>query len=85
MMIWLIHTVAKGLIQKSVEEEKIVTYGLIDIDAGTLVGQLFVTEGLAFQWLRQHKLETGDQDTYRIVSLKGQVTSISPQLLEALA
>ncbi|MGI1750884.1 hypothetical protein ACRPNP_11980 [Levilactobacillus brevis] len=61
------------------------TYGLIDIDAGTLVGQLFVTEGLAFQWLRQHKLETGDHDTYRIVSLKGQVTSISPQLLEALA
>lgn len=76
---------SKGLIQKSVEEEKIVTYGLIDIDAGTLVGQLFVTEGLAFQWLRRHKLETGDQDTYRIVSLKGQVTSISPQLLEALA
>jgi phage baseplate assembly protein gpV len=84
-MIWLIHTVVKGLIQKSVEEEKNMTYGLIDIDAGTLVGQLFVTEGLAFQWLRQHKLETGDQDTYRIVSLKGQVTSISPQLLEALA
>lgn len=61
------------------------TYGLIDIDAGTLVGQLFVTEGLAFQWLSQYKLETGDEDTYRIVSLKGQVTSISPQLLEALA
>lgn len=60
-------------------------YGLIDVDAGVLVGRVFETEGLAFQWLRQHQVTTSDHDTYRIVLLKGKIREHSVQLLEALS
>lgn len=42
-------------------------YGLLNIDTGDLVDRLFLTKGLAFQWLRQYKADMEDQDTYRII------------------
>lgn len=60
-------------------------YGLIDIDTGFLVDRLFMTEGLALQWLCQYKAASADQDTYRVLLVSVPIKQETTQTLEALS